>query len=160
VSQKPEPIPLERIIGSVQQELLSQPYRTLGADKNGCLLRILEGHRALQAERDLLVKKLEDVVVRHDKNVDMLEEERRGWKQDEEMFRAEVKRLEIMIAEGRTGLSQVALARQHSLIRPRSEGRPRKGSDKSEAAVSYVSTVSSRSGKEVTFHGKQDIVHY
>ena len=104
-------------------------------------------------ERDVLKKQLGEVVLRHDKNVDMLEEERKGWKQDEEMFRTEIKRLEIMIAEGRTGLSQVTLARQQSMVRPRGVGRPRRSSSKSEAGQSLASTASSKSGPEIKVEG-------
>lgn len=150
-----EPVPLEQIINSLQHELLANPLKPLGVERNGSLLRILEGYVSLQKERDLLAGKLRETVKRHDRNVDILEDERKEWKQNKEIFKAEIKRFEIVVAEGRTGLSQVALARQQSLMRGRAKaiGRPRRSSSKSEAAKGYASTASSKSSKELKVQG-------
>ena len=149
VHRQEQPVPLEQTIALLQWELLANPLKPFGVEKNGPLLRILEGYMSLQTERDHLSSQLQEIILRHDRNVDMLEDERREWKQDEAIFRAEVKRLEILIAEGKTGLSQVALTRQQTLIRSKGVGRPRKSSEKSDTARSHASTASSLSEKDI-----------
>lgn len=141
--QDHQPVPLEQILNSLQDDLLANTLKPLGIERNGPILRVLEGYMSLKAERDLLAEKLNAIVKQHDENVDMLEAERETWKEDEELYKAEVKRLEILIAEGRTGLSQVALARQQSLIRGTRGGRPRRSSSKSGGTTASMITLES-----------------
>lgn len=152
--QQFQPVPLEQVVNSLQNELLFNSLQPLDVDRNGPMLRVLEGYMNLKAERDSLEDKLEALIRRHDENVDLLEVERKTWKQDEALYKAEVKRMEILIAEGRTGLSQVALARQQSLIRGKDMGRPRGDSDKSVGAQSFASITSGRSSQEGNVPGK------
>jgi hypothetical protein len=146
--------PLEQVIMALQNEILLDPLKPLCRERNAAVLRVLEGFGAMERKQEAFVRQHIELIQRHDKNVDMLEDERREWRQNEEMYKAEIKRLEIMIAEGRTGLSQVALARQQSIIRQNGVVRPRRGSSKSEAAVSFASTASSNDGKEIRINGK------
>jgi hypothetical protein len=143
-----QPVPLEQVINSLQNDLLSNILKPLEVDRNGPILRVLEGYMQLKTERELLADKLNTLVKRHYENVDMLEAERKTWKEDEALYNAEIKRLEILIAEGRTGLSQVALARQQSLIRGKAGRRPRGDSGQSAESRSQASTMSARNSAE------------
>ncbi|KIW00839.1 uncharacterized protein PV09_07599 [Verruconis gallopava] len=130
-------VSLEQAIDSLHSGLMRDTFKPLGAEQNSAVLRVLEGYMRLKAENGLLLVKMEALSRQHDENVDTLEDERRMWKEEEEMYRAEVKRLEIMIAEGKTGLGQVTLARQQSLVRRKDNGRERWSSEKGRVSAEW-----------------------
>ena len=120
---------VEQIIGSVFEELATNVCKPLSVQNNAPLLRVFEAYKALKAERDELSQKLIEAIAHNNTTLDTLEGERKRWKEDEINYKAEIKRLEVLIAKGKTGLSEVILARQQSLIRRGKEARAFKQKD-------------------------------
>jgi hypothetical protein len=108
---------IDVIIDNVFTRIASNLGQSLAPQNNEPVLRILEAYRGLEAEKGELKAKLAQAVSHCNTTLDTLEGERKRWKEDETNYRHEIKRLEVLIANGKMGLSEVALARQHSLIR-------------------------------------------
>jgi hypothetical protein len=108
---------MNQIIDAVFSGIVTNLGKPISAQNNEPILRVFEAYRDLKAEVEGLQNKLDKAVVHCNTTLDTLEGERRRWKEDEANFKAEIKKLELIIAHGKTGLSAVTLARQQSLIR-------------------------------------------
>jgi hypothetical protein len=108
---------VDPIVSSITTTISSQFNKPLSVQNHGPILRVFEAFRVLSDEKDELEANLAEAVSHNNTTLDTLEGERRRWKEDELNYKAEIKRLEIIIASGKTGLAEVALARQTSLIR-------------------------------------------
>jgi hypothetical protein len=108
---------VNQIIDTVFSRIVANLGKPISALNNEPVLRVFEAYRDLKEEKESLQKKLNEAVAHCNTTLDTLEGERRRWKEDETNYKAEVKRLELIIAHGKTGLSAVTIARQQSLIR-------------------------------------------
>lgn len=125
---------LEAIISSITTQINNGITKPLSAQTHGPLLRVFEAYRMLVDEKEDLKTKLEEAVSHNNTTLDTLEGERKRWKEDELNYKVEIKKLEVIIASGKIGLAEVALARQTSLVR---RGKDRSG----ESAGSDVTVV-------------------
>ncbi|KAE9974327.1 hypothetical protein EG328_003911 [Venturia inaequalis] len=108
---------LEAIISSITSSINNGINKPLSVQTHGPLLRVLEAYRLLVEVKGDLGRKLAEAVSHNNTTLDTLEGERKRWKEDELNYKAEIKKLEVIIANGKIGLAEVALARQTSLIR-------------------------------------------
>lgn len=108
---------VDAIISSITTTINNSINKPLSVQTHGPLLRVFEAFRVLSDEKEDLEVKLAEAVSHNNTTLDTLEGERRRWKENELNYQAEIKRLEVIIANGKTGLAEVALARQTSLIR-------------------------------------------
>ncbi|QDS71291.1 hypothetical protein FKW77_001281 [Venturia effusa] len=108
---------LDAIISSITTSINNAINKPLSVQNHGPILRVFEAYRVLSDEKEDLETKLAEAVAHNNTTLDTLEGERRRWKEDELAYKAEIKRLEVIIANGKTGLAEVTLARQTSLIR-------------------------------------------
>ena len=109
----------EQLTDAVTCRLMSQPYDSLPAGYNGTLLQILEAYRDLSDERDRLESRITEEVESRLAERSATQQAEILWEDERRTFKAEVKRLELVIAKGKRGVAEVALVRQDSLIRRR-----------------------------------------
>jgi hypothetical protein len=108
---------IDQIVDTIFSRITTNLDKPISAPNNEPILRVLEAYRELQVEREGLQEKLNEAVFHCNTTMDTLQGERRHWKEDEANYKAEIKRLEMILAHGKRGLSAVTLARQQSLIR-------------------------------------------
>ena len=97
----------------------SLPNQTLDPRFNGNLLQIFESYRNLSDSHARLQSQLDEEALARKAIVQRLQQAQRQWATERQEYRAEVKRLEVLLAKGKRGLAEVTLARQASLIQHR-----------------------------------------
>lgn len=111
----------DQLMDNILRRLMSQPLEGLSSSFNSSLMTIFEAHRHLQDEKTRLERMLaEEMENRHADRVSRQQAECE-WEDERKTYKAEVKRLELIVAKGKRGIAEVALARQGSLIRRRKE---------------------------------------
>ncbi|KAK4556368.1 hypothetical protein LTR86_006512 [Recurvomyces mirabilis] len=115
---EPYPQPdAEGLIDSITCRLMSDPYGTLDPRFNGMILQIFESYRAALDEKTLLQAQLDDLTRGRRSMVHSLQQAQKQWAGERQAYKAEIKRLEVLIANGAGGLAEVTLARQSSQLR-------------------------------------------
>lgn len=109
----------EQLMDTILCRLMSQPYDSLDTRFNGGLLQIFEAYRDLSDQRERLEKNLAKETAVREAERSLAQEAEHRWEEEKQTYKAEVKRLELLIAKGRCGVAEVALARQDSLIQRR-----------------------------------------
>lgn len=104
--------------------LIASPHTSLGVDMNGPLMQILESYRDLSDHHVQLQRKLEAQVQGHQSMALKLQQVQSRWNEERQDYKAEVKRLELLLAKVKRGLTEVTLARQDSLLRQRKRRDP------------------------------------
>ena len=107
------------LIDSVMCRLLGSPYESLHPRFNSLLLQIFEGFRNVSDEKQQLLAKSQqdsDKIVAMEK---AMQKSMQQWGREKADYKAEVKRLELLLAKGKGGLAEVTLARQDSKLRER-----------------------------------------
>lgn len=132
---------VDSIVSSITTTINNQINKPLSVQTHGPILRVFEAFRVLSDEKNDLEVRLAESVSHNNTTLDTLEGERRRWKDDEINYKAEIKRLEVIIANGKTGLAEVALARQTSLIR-RGLGTTARGKNNDGSGDSDVTVIS------------------
>ncbi|EMC99979.1 hypothetical protein BAUCODRAFT_358561 [Baudoinia panamericana UAMH 10762] len=107
----------ERLIDSVMCRLLSDPYDALDPRFNGVLLQIFEEFRLAEDERVNLDARLFEADFKQEKLLHRLQQAQKQWTKERQDLKAEIKRLELLLTQGRRGLAEVTLARQDSHLR-------------------------------------------
>ncbi|KAL1306022.1 hypothetical protein AAFC00_004152 [Neodothiora populina] len=107
----------QRLMECILTKLMVDPFHTLDARDNSSLLMIFESYRTLCDQNAALSEKLQNEVdCRYAVEVEAEKTEKR-WQQEREDYRAEVRRLEILVAKGQRGLVDLVNARQYSTLR-------------------------------------------
>lgn len=107
----------EQLIHTILCRLMSQPYDALDTRFNGALLQIFEAYRNLSDQRERLERSLAGETDSRLAERSAAQRAEHGWEEEKQSYKAEVKRLELVIAQGKRGVADVALVRQDSLIR-------------------------------------------
>lgn len=110
-----EPDP-DQIMDAIMRTLIAEPYRPLDVKHNSPLLMIFEGFRNLRDENSSLMRKLKYEAETRFESRHELELERQTWQREREEYKAEVKRLELIISKDKNGAAEVMRARQGSLL--------------------------------------------
>ncbi|KAK3677234.1 hypothetical protein LTR78_002772 [Recurvomyces mirabilis] len=114
---EPYPQPnAEGLIDSIMCRLMSDPYGMLDPRFNGMILQIFESYRAALDEKTLLQAQLDDLTRGRRSMVHSLQQAQKQWAGERQAYKAEIKRLEVLIANGAGGLAEVTLARQSSQL--------------------------------------------
>lgn len=117
-AEDPYPSPdADVLIDSVMCRILGSPYEGLHPRFNGVLLQIFEGFRSLADEKQRLLAKSEHEVDRVSEMERVMQRSAKQWNREKQEYKAEIKRLELLLAKGKGGLAEVTLARQDSLLR-------------------------------------------
>ena len=96
---------------------MSQPYDALDTRFNGALLQIFEAYRNLSDQRERLERSLAGETDNRLAERSAAQRAEHEWEEEKRSYKAEVKRLELVIAQGKRGVAEVALVRQDTLIR-------------------------------------------
>ena len=107
------------LIDSVMCRLLGQPYDSLDSSLNATLLQIFEHFRNLDDEHQKTLVDLEKEVERRCHLESAMQQSAQQWNREKQDYKAEVKRLELILANGSDGLVKVTSARQDSVLRNR-----------------------------------------
>lgn len=107
----------EQLIDTILCRLMSQPYDALDTRFNGALLQIFEVYRNLSDQRERLERSLAGETDNRLAERSTAQRAEHEWEEEKRSYKAEVKRLELVIAQGKRGVAEVALVRQDSLIR-------------------------------------------
>lgn len=108
---------IDQLVNSVMSTLLVSPRTPLGPKHNSSLLLIMEAWRDLRDDNVRLRDRLsEETDAKYAALLEVDHAEKR-WKAEEDMYKAEVKRLELLIANSKKGLAGVMQARQASVLR-------------------------------------------
>ena len=108
---------VERLMDSIMCRLLTEPYRPLDQRFNSMLMQIFESYRHLKDDKDQLHQLLEQETEKRNALEHALHHASQQWESEKHDYKAEVKRLELILAKGKRGLTEVTLARQDSVIR-------------------------------------------
>lgn len=100
---------------------MSDPYEALDSRFNGALLQIFEAHRHLKDEQALLEKQVSEEADARSVERSAMQHAEAKWEEERQTYKAEVKRLELVIARGKRGVAEVALVRQDSLLHRRQQ---------------------------------------
>ncbi|GAB1737271.1 hypothetical protein NU219Hw_g1199t1 [Hortaea werneckii] len=119
----------EGLVDSIMCRLMAQPYACLEPRFNGAILRLLESHRCLNDERQRLQQQLENEVKRGTLLYQRLQAAQKQWSDERQDFKAEIKRLELLLAKGKRGVAEVTLAREDSELRRKESVRRSRGID-------------------------------
>lgn len=117
-----EPLPnpdAESLVDSVMCRLLASPNDSLDLRFNGVLLQIFESFRSIHDERNQLALELQEWKERLYALESAVQRSAEQWQREKLDYKAEVKRLELILAKGKRGLAEVTLARQDSVLRGR-----------------------------------------
>jgi hypothetical protein len=80
-------------------------------------MQIFESYRHLKDDKDRLHQQLEQETEKRNALEHALHRASLQWETEKHDYKAEVKRLELILAKGKRGLAEVTLARQDSVIR-------------------------------------------
>ncbi|KAF2007741.1 hypothetical protein P154DRAFT_583930 [Amniculicola lignicola CBS 123094] len=97
------------VLQSVHSYLLSNPSMPLPVQHNSGLLVIFEHYRKLREQKELLDGQMKEVL-------DAYEADEKMWESKEDACRREIRRLELIIARGTSGMSALIKARQGSVV--------------------------------------------
>jgi hypothetical protein len=108
---------VERLMDSFMCRLLAEPYCPLDPRFNSMLMQVFESYRYLKNDKDRLYQQLEQETEKRNALEHALHHASRQWETEKQDYKAEVKRLELLLAKGKRGLAEVTLARQNSVVR-------------------------------------------
>lgn len=116
----PLPVPeVENLIEAIMCRLLANPCERLDVRFNAILLQIFESFRALDDEKKHLMADVQEQRDRREAREREMQLSYQKWEREKTEFKAEVRRLELILANGKRGLAEVTLARQDSVLRSR-----------------------------------------
>lgn len=111
---QPDP---EVLMESIMRKLLADPFQPTDARDNSSLMMIFEAYRSLRGQNMALCEELKNEGDCRYAGEMEAERAEKIWQQEREGFRAEIKRLELLIVKGKRGMADVMRARQDSMLR-------------------------------------------
>jgi hypothetical protein len=111
----------EQLIDSIMCRLMTDPYKPLDGRFNGMLLQIFEAYRNVCDERDGGWARLNEEIDARAADKSSMQRMEEDWDCERRAYKAEVKRLELIIAKEKRGVAAVVQARQDSIIRRRKQ---------------------------------------
>lgn len=125
-TDEPAPSPeADHLIEAIMCRLLADPYRSLDTRFNGMLMQVFESYRNINDEKLLLLSEIQQEAGRLQATEHALRRAKEEWDQERRDYKAEVKRLELLLAKGsKHGLAEVTLARQDSVLRRGKQRNP------------------------------------
>ena len=106
----------ESLIDAVMCRLLAEPYTCLDPRFNGLLMQIFESYRDLVDQKQQLLANARQEVERRGQIDSKWRLSAQQWDREKQQYKAEVKRLELILAKGKRGLAEVTLTRQDSVL--------------------------------------------
>ncbi|KAF2174736.1 hypothetical protein K469DRAFT_512939, partial [Zopfia rhizophila CBS 207.26] len=120
------------VLRSVRSHLCRSPSQSIPEQQHSGLLRIFEDYRKVREEKE----RLDEILRKTLEGYKMAEE---NWSTAEGRYQAEIRRLELIIARGTTGMSGLIRARQESIIKRERPYRKTMSTDHLETAYEFLS---------------------
>ena len=121
-----------QVLESISSTLIGSPHKTLPIQQNSSLLHLFEDYRGLRLEMD----KIEELLKQ---TLDGFKEAEERWTTEEAGYRAEIRRLELIIAGGKQGMRELTRARQDSVIKRKRTHHKLPSDEKLETAYEFLS---------------------
>jgi hypothetical protein len=118
--------PLE-VMQKIRSHIGHQSWVSLPAEYNNGILRIFEEFRKVSEEKERTLMKMKETL-------DAWESDQEKWDKAEDLYKKEIRRLELLIAQGKSGMSGLITARQGSILRRKQTHRQTLSFDRSETA--------------------------
>jgi len=83
---------------------------------NSCILHVVEAYWNLKERVKASDMKIEDLKEGHRRDIEEFETMAKAWEASEKNYKAEVKRLEVLLSKTRGGMATVAMARSNSVL--------------------------------------------
>lgn len=125
---KPEPVDSLTVIEAVRAHLRDPTARGIPASHNSGVLRVFEDYRKIREDNDRIQDLLRQTLV------DWIEADS-SWSLKEDRYQAEIRRLELIIAKGSTGMAGLIKARQGTVVRRQ---RRTVSTDRARATSGYL----------------------
>lgn len=103
------PIDPEVAIQKIRSHITRRSWKPLPAEYNSGVLRVFEDHRKVREENERLSKLTRDTL-------EAWQAAQGGWDKTEDLYQREIRRLEHLIAQGKTGMHGLMAARQGSIV--------------------------------------------
>lgn len=108
---------IDQMVETMMTVMMTKPSAArVPAEYNYCILHILEGYRDLKEELEQRTDELEKLKTLQDTQVTEFEKLGLKWARREKDYKSEMKKLEVILANGPQGLEAVSLARSRSVI--------------------------------------------
>jgi hypothetical protein len=121
-----------QVLESISSTLIDSPHKNLPIQQNSSLLHLLEDYRGLRLEKD----KIEELLKQ---TLDGFKEAEERWTTEEAEYRAEIRRLELIIARGKQGMTELIRTREHSVIKRKRTHHKSPSDEKLETAYEFLS---------------------
>jgi len=83
---------------------------------NSCILHVVEAYWTLRERVKASDKKIEEMRESQQRDVEEFETMAKAWEETEKSYKAEVKRLEVLLSKTKGGMATVAMARSNSVL--------------------------------------------
>ncbi|KAG4027536.1 hypothetical protein MFRU_029g00600 [Monilinia fructicola] len=83
---------------------------------NTCILHVLESYRDLQARLEAKDREIEEIQLRHTKDIGEFDVMGEQWKAKEKDYQKEIKTLEVLLSKTEGGMENVTMARSKSVV--------------------------------------------
>ncbi|KAI8151563.1 hypothetical protein K4K49_008753 [Colletotrichum sp. SAR 10_70] len=109
---------LEQMINTLHQVMMTKPVLDpVPIENNSCILHLLEGYRELQEQLRVTERALAEEKETKERSLEEFAKVSSEWEKKETDFRAEIKRMELVLADiAPDGVGAVALARSGSIV--------------------------------------------
>ncbi|KAK1851764.1 hypothetical protein CCHR01_05651 [Colletotrichum chrysophilum] len=109
---------LEQMINTLHHVMMTKPVLgPVPIENNSCILHLLEGYRELQEQLRVTEKALAEEKETKERSLEEFAKVSSEWEKKETDFRAEIKRMELVLADiAPDGVGAVALARSGSIV--------------------------------------------
>ncbi|EQB45127.1 hypothetical protein CGLO_16040 [Colletotrichum gloeosporioides Cg-14] len=109
---------LEQMINTLHHVMMTKPVLDpVPIENNSCILRLLEGYRELQEQLRVTEKAWAEEKETKERSLEEFAKVSSEWEKKETDFRAEIKRMELILADiAPGGVGAVALARSGSIV--------------------------------------------
>ncbi|KAK0290234.1 hypothetical protein LTR35_002176 [Friedmanniomyces endolithicus] len=122
--EQPYPHPdAEGLIDSIMCRLMTESYSSLDPRFNGMLLHIFESYRNVRDCQRQMEEQLDEATQGKKSLLYRLQQAQKQLAEQRQEYKAEIKRLELLLAKGKRGLAEVTIARQDSQLRQRESYR-------------------------------------
>ncbi|KAF2814174.1 uncharacterized protein BDZ99DRAFT_567843 [Mytilinidion resinicola] len=119
------------VVQSISTMLLRNPNKPLPVAHNSGLLHLIENYRNLREEKEKLDELLKETL-------DGFKEAEERWATEEHNFRSEIRRLELIIARGKQGMTELMRARQGSVIHRKRKVHKTQSEEQLETAYEFL----------------------
>lgn len=128
---EPQIDPLE-IVRKVRSHIGRQTWVSLPVEYNYGILRVFEEFRKISEKQEKTLRE-------YKKALDTWKSDKSKWDNTEDLYQQEIRRLELLIAQGKSGMSGLIAARQGSILERKRAHRQTMSFDRSETAYKDVS---------------------